>query len=436
MPEQTAKAFVAPDLGSLCRSTLSPLNHFVAETLVGAFEVVVLDGLLDRQKQRRLSEADHSAETFLLETVVRPTRCPRSLSSPWMRESPHLAFSQAMRMTSRLISCITPRRGVPSDDMNRRSPKEGLHPRNRFRDGYDFDALVACSPALAGFVGPNAHGNTSIDYADPEAVKALNQALLGHAYQLHEWDLQTGSLCPPIPGRSEHLHHLADLLGCDTEDGQVPRGPTTAVLDIGTGASCIYPLIGARDYGWRFVGTEVDPAACRWATGLVAAHPEVTGLIEIRQQSSALQCFEGVVQTGDAFALSMCNPPFHASAEEAAEGNRRKLHNLGSKRRGKAGKRLRHGQGDRTTPSVRNFGGQAGELWCPGGELGFVQRMITQSAERPTICRWFTTLVSRGAHLPRLKRALQAAEAAEVRVLEMAHGQKQSRILAWTFRKP
>ena len=121
--------------------------------------------------------------------------------------------------------------------MNRRSPKEGLHPRNRFRDGYDFEALVACSPALASFVGLNARGNTSIDYADPEAVKALNQALLGHAYQLHDWDLQAGMLCPPIPGRSEHLHHLADLLGSGADDGLAPRGPDTAVLDIGTGAS-------------------------------------------------------------------------------------------------------------------------------------------------------------------------------------------------------
>jgi 23S rRNA (adenine1618-N6)-methyltransferase len=322
--------------------------------------------------------------------------------------------------------------------MNRRSPKEGLHPRNRFRDGYDFKALVACSPALAGFVRRNAHGNTSIDYADPEAVKALNQALLGHAYQLHDWDIPAGTLCPGIPGRSEHLHHLADLLGSGADDALAPRGPDTAVLDIGTGASCIYPLIGAREYGWRFVGTEVDSAACVWATGLVAAHPEVSGLIEIRQQPSALQCFEGVLGAGDSFALSMCNPPFYASAEEAAEGNRRKRQNLSGKRSkgGTRGRENRGGQGDQQrAPADRNFGGQAGELWCPGGELGFVQRMITQSAERPALCGWFTTLVSKGAHLPRLTRALQAADAAQVRVLEMAHGQKQSRILAWAFRE-
>jgi 23S rRNA (adenine1618-N6)-methyltransferase len=325
--------------------------------------------------------------------------------------------------------------------MNRRSSKEGLHPRNRFRDGYDFEALVDCSPALARFVRPNAHGTASIDYADPEAVKALNQALLGHAYQLHHWDIQAGALCPPIPGRSEHLHHLADLLGSCKDDALPPRGPDTAVLDIGTGASCIYPLIGAREYGWRFVGTEVDSAACAWATGLVAAHPEVSGLIEIRQQPSALQCFEGVISAGDSFALSLCNPPFYASAAEAAEGNRRKRRNLSGKRgkRRTGGKRGREDPGGRgdgeREPADRNFGGQAGELWCPGGELGFVQRMITQSAERPALCGWFTTLVSRGAHLPRLTRALQAVEAAEVRILEMAHGQKQSRILAWTFRE-
>ena len=89
--------------------------------------------------------------------------------------------------------------------------KEQLHPRNRFRAGYDFGRLIASSPRLAAFVAPNAYGNVSIDYADPAAVKALNQALLKDAYGL-DWDLPPDYLCPPIPGRSEYLHHLADLL--------------------------------------------------------------------------------------------------------------------------------------------------------------------------------------------------------------------------------
>jgi 23S rRNA (adenine1618-N6)-methyltransferase len=338
-----------------------------------------------------------------------------------------------------------------------------MHPRNRFRHGYDFDALVAASPSLAGFVRPNAHGDPSIAYGDPEAVKALNQALLRQAYGLGEWDLPPGALCPPIPGRSEHIHHLADLLASDglahTEgvgesgggeraaadagggetagaESPAPRGPAVRVLDIGTGAGCIYPLIGASEYGWSFVAAETDAESCAWASRIVAAHAALSDRISCRQQADPAHCFEGVVEPGETFDLSLCNPPFYGSAEEAEEGNRRKRRNLlrGGSRGGRSGESgQRKGDASRSAAADRNFGGQAGELWCPGGEVGFLERMISQSAHRPRLCRWFTSLVSKGAHVPRLQRALHAAKAVEVRVLDMAHGQKQSRILAWTF---
>lgn len=300
--------------------------------------------------------------------------------------------------------------------MIRPSAKEQLHERNRFRAGYNFARLIAASPRLKPFVLPNAHGDASIDYANPEAVKALNQALLKDAYDL-EWDLPAGYLCPPIPGRSEYLHYLADLLGVGS--ASTPRRTPVAVLDVGMGANCIYPLIGAREYGWHFVGTEVDPVALKWAQELVAANPPVAGLIDCRLQKSPLSSFAGVTKPGEAFDLSMCNPPFHESAEAAAEGSRRKQRNLGTKK----------------AKAVLNFGGQAGELWCEGGELGFVGRMITESAGRPQLCRWFTTLVSKSDHLPRLFHELDAVSAVDVQTLEIAHGQKKSRILAWTFRR-
>ncbi len=293
--------------------------------------------------------------------------------------------------------------------MIRPSVKEQLHPRNRFRTGYDFPRLIADSAHLAEFVAPNAYGEASIDYANPAAVTALNQALLKDAYGVDSWDVPPGYLCPPIPGRSDYLHHLADLPGI---------GENARVIDIGMGANCIYPLIGASEYGWHFVGSETDPVALRWAKKLVAANPAVSHLIECRLQKSPLACFSGVVKAGEAFDLSMCNPPFHASAEAAAQGTRRKHRNLGH-RRDKA--------------AVLNFGGQASELWCEGGELGFVRRMIEESAERPGLCRWFTTLVSQSAHLPPLFGALEAVNADDVQTLEMVHGQKQSRILAWRF---
>ena len=286
--------------------------------------------------------------------------------------------------------------------------KSGLHPRNRFRTRYDFPQLVACSPALAAFVKPNAYGDDSIDYANPQAVKALNQALLKHAYGLQHWDIPPGYLCPPIPGRSDYIHHLADLIS-------LKRGPVVRVLDIGTGANCIYPLIGASEYGWSFVGAEMDAVALRWAKKLVASNPSVADLIECRLQKSAMNCFQGIIQSGEHFDLTMCNPPFHASAAEAAAGTQRKLRNLGGKK------------------DVLNFGGRAGELWCEGGELAFIRRMIEESVAFAQSCGWFTTLVSKSEHLPRLEKTLKLVKAQEVKIIDMAQGQKKSRILAWRF---
>ena len=286
--------------------------------------------------------------------------------------------------------------------------KEGLHPRNRFREMYDFAKLSACSPALSAFVRPNAYGDDSIDYADPKAVKALNQALLIHGYGLKMWDIPAGYLCPPIPGRSDYIHHLADLIG--------PTGKRT-ILDIGTGANCVYPLIGASEYRWRFVAADIDSVAIRWAQKLVGSNPSVADRIECRLQRSPMECFKGVVKPGEVFDATMCNPPFHASAAEAATGTRRKATNLGTKK------------------AVLNFGGTRGELWSEGGELSFLRRMVAQSVEFANQCRWFTTLVSKSENLPSLRKALKTANAADVKIMEMAQGQKKSRILAWTFQR-
>jgi 23S rRNA (adenine1618-N6)-methyltransferase len=294
-------------------------------------------------------------------------------------------------------------------------PKPGLHPRNRHRGRYDFAALVRSCPELAGFVRPNPYGDVSIDFADPDAVRALNRALLRHHYGIH-WDLAPAWLCPPIPGRADYLHHIADLLG-EAGGGSIPRGAAVRVLDIGVGANCIYPILGNREYGWSFLGSDIDPAALAAAGRILQANPGLGDSIQLRLQPSPEHIFQGLLRDGEDFALCLCNPPFHGSPGEAREGTRRKLGNLG------------------LDPASRlNFGGRGAELWCPGGEAGFVGRMIQESARIPGRIRWFSTLVSRSANLPGILRALREAGAADIRTIPMAQGQKQSRIVAWSFR--
>jgi 23S rRNA (adenine1618-N6)-methyltransferase len=297
-----------------------------------------------------------------------------------------------------------------------------LHPRNRHQGRYDFAQLVKHCPALATHLITTSGGARSIDFSDPVAVRRLNQALLATHYGIAHWEIPPGYLCPPIPGRADYLHGLADLLASGN-DGEIPRGPAVRALDIGTGASVIYPLLGNADYGWRFLGVDIDAGALASAGRIIAANPGLGDAIELRLQPRREHIFAGLLRDGERFELSLCNPPFHASAAEARAGSERKWQNLGKPAQ------LRG-------PPKLNFGGQSNELIHPGGEAAFLRRMIEESRSVASQVLWFSSLVSKAATLPALQRQLQAMGASEVRVVAMAQGSKQSRFVAWTFVEP
>jgi len=297
------------------------------------------------------------------------------------------------------------------------SEKQILHPRNLHRSRYNFPQLIESCPALEPFVFVNPYGDQSVDFSNPEAVKTLNKALLIHFYGITSWDIPANYLCPPIPGRADYIHYLADLLA-SVNGGEIPKGGAVKVLDIGVGANCIYPIIGHQSYGWQFVGSDVDKRAVTAATNIAAMNAALADDLSFRQQPSSSQIFKGIVKPGELFDITLCNPPFHASAEEARMGSQRKVRNLG-KQKGRE--------------TVLNFGGQHAELWCEGGEVGFIQRMVKESLQIAKQCCWFTTLVSKSANLSMVYYALDKAGVADVRTIDMAQGQKQSRFVAWTF---
>lgn len=231
---------------------------------------------------------------------------------------------------------------------------------------------------------------------------------------MKHWDIPDGFLCPPVPGRADYIHHLADLLAETSIEGAIPR--QASVLDIGTGANCIYPLIGHHEYSWRFTGTEVNDAAFASAQAIVTGNPGLTRAIRLRRQKDPAAILNGMIHKNEQYDATLCNPPFHDSAAAAQAGNDRKRRNLGQ-----------------SEASGLNFGGQQQELWCEGGEVAFISKMIAESQAFGRQVLWFTSLVSRGENLPPLYRALTAAGAVKVVKKEMAQGQKQSRFIAWTF---
>ncbi|MBF7730454.1 23S rRNA (adenine(1618)-N(6))-methyltransferase RlmF [Pseudomonas sp. N040] len=303
----------------------------------------------------------------------------------------------------------------PAPPASEQSP---LHPRNRHQGRYDFAQLVSACPELGAFLISNPHGKPSIDFANPSAVRVFNRALLKSLYGIAHWELPEGYLCPPVPGRADYLHGLADLLA-EEHAGVIPRGAQVRVLDIGVGANCIYPLLGHSDYGWDFLGSDIDASALACARATVTANG-LAAAIQLRLQSQRGQIFAGLLQDAERFDLSLCNPPFHASAAEAASGSRRKWKNLG-----KLDPR-------RKLPEL-NFGGQHNELWCTGGEASFVKRMLRESQACAGQVLWFSTLVSKGGNLADIHKQLDKLGACAVRTVAMAQGNKQSRFVAWTF---
>jgi 23S rRNA (adenine1618-N6)-methyltransferase len=293
--------------------------------------------------------------------------------------------------------------------------KNNLHARSVHRQRYDFKQLTAKCPELKKYVFVNKYGDESIDFAKAPAVKALNKALLASFYNI-TWDIPAGYLCPPIPGRADYIHNIADLLA-KSNDGVIPQGPVVQGLDIGVGASCIYPLLGHQIYGWDFIGSDLDKLSIANAQKIITANEVVKDHICCRLQKSSNHIFKTIIHPDEYFDFTICNPPFHASKEEAIADNARKNRNLNIATKG----------------TNLNFGGHVTELWCDGGELSFIKTMIKESLEFSTHCFWFTTLVSKKENLIALYQELKNVMVAETHTLTMGQGHKISRIVAWTF---
>ena len=292
--------------------------------------------------------------------------------------------------------------------------KSSLHPRNLHRNSYDFELLMSAVPELKHYVFKNDYDTLTINFSIPKAVRLLNKALLLRYYQVKEWDIPEGNLCPPIPGRADYVHYLADLLAED--NGEIPTGNSIEGLDIGTGANLVYPLIANSSYGWKMLGTDINQDSLDNAQNILNQNPDLS--IHLKHQPDSEHIFKNIISKDDQFTFSMSNPPFHESEEDAMLGNRRKNNNLRKKKVEKAN---------------LNFSGNASELWCEGGEMAFIKKMIHQSVEFSSNVLWFTSLVSKKDNLHQLTTLLKNLKVSEFKTIDMAQGQKISRILAWTF---
>jgi len=284
----------------------------------------------------------------------------------------------------------------------------GFHPKNIHNSDYNFKELCEVNPSLESFVFTNKYGTRTIDFANPKAVKAINTALLYKYYNIKFWDFPDDNLCPPIPGRVDYVHYLADLLAASKIKN------TIKIIDIGVGANCIYPLLGNAVYGWEFLGTDIDKKSIDRAEKIIKKN-KLSEFITLKQQKDVTQIFQGILNKEDKFSATICNPPFYKSQEDAMLANARKLEGLGN------------------ISEVRNFSGKQQELWYKGGEKAFIHTFAYESSMFKTQCFWYSTLVSKKENAESMLPSLKKLGATAIKTIPMHQGNKVTRIVAWTF---
>ena len=283
----------------------------------------------------------------------------------------------------------------------------GFHADNPAAPPYDMDFLVKHCPALSVFI-TTIDGRNTIDFALPEAVYQLNRAMLMANFGIKHWDIPQDYLIPGVPMRAEYIYRMASFLKEKGIEKDI------RAVDIGTGANLVYPIIGHKSLGWKFIASEVDPRSVEIASAIAKFNGMQKSVVVI-QQSHASRYFQNILKHGQEYTVSLCNPPFHASATEAREEAMRKQQNL-----------------DYINKQL-NFGGTASELWVNGGERSFIERMIEESVSFAHQIKFFSTLVSKKENLSPFIQKLKSAKIAQSWIINMDHGHKKSRILIWTF---
>lgn len=285
-----------------------------------------------------------------------------------------------------------------------------MHKNSLHIKKYDFDVLTKNHEALKSYVFVNDYQTQTIDFSNPDAVKALNTALLFTHYNVKFWEFPDENLCPPIPSRADYMHHLSDLLRRSQLETDIK------ILDVGVGASCIYPLLGNAIYNWSFVGTDIDEKSLQIAQKIIDEN-NLGNAIILRHQKDYQHILKGILKSSDKFTASVCNPPFYKSQADALEATKTKLKGLG-----KGNDKL-----------VRNFSGTPKELCYAGGEKAFLHNYLYESSQYKQQCYWYTSLVSNVSHVRSMEASLKKLGATEFQVLDMIQGNKVSRVVAWSF---
>lgn len=154
----------------------------------------------------------------------------------------------------------------------------------------------------------NNEGKLSFNFNDNEANKEFTKTIMLEEYNI-KWDIPQNFLVPGIPSKLNYLDWINSIL----LEYQINNDNIIGV-DVGTGANCIYPLLGFTSYGWSFIASDINPEALKSAKNLLEINDIKT--IELKLQPNPKNAFVNIISTKDKLTFTLCNPPFFDINEE------------------------------------------------------------------------------------------------------------------------
>lgn len=258
---------------------------------------------------------------------------------------------------------------------------------------------------------PGTHANEPLTLSFP-TNRQLTQSLLRADFNL-TLTLPPDRLCPPVPVRWNYIRWIQDLLDTSSESytDRYDASRHVVGLDIGVGASAIYPLLAtATRAEWRMFGTDVDAHSFEWAGRNVEANGlrKRVRLVRVREEGPLIPLETLGVEGLD---FVMTNPPFYSSGED-----------------------MRSSYISKAAPPSAVCTGAENEMICPGGDVGFVSRMVEESLVLGEKVQWYTAMLGKMASLQEVVRLLKEKGVRNWAVSSLQPGKRTKRwAVAWSF---
>ncbi|KAJ3641083.1 hypothetical protein Zmor_027604 [Zophobas morio] len=284
------------------------------------------------------------------------------------------------------------------------SMNQYMHPRNIYKQPPNFKQLAIQYPDFRKHATQDLSGKVTIDFKNVEALRALTCTLLKKDFGL-DIQIPLNKLIPTVPLRLNYILWIEDLLSV------ADRTDNIKGIDIGTGASCVYPTIAAKKNQWTMLATEIDPESIKFATENVKRN-SLQNLVTVIQVKDTL-LNEAVDQHPHEYDFCMCNPPFFSTTQE--------LHPFFKARK-------------QNRPHPRNaFCASVDEVVAKGGEVDYISRLINESKTLDTQIKIYSSMVGHKSTLPPLKKLLREVEVVSFKQTEFCQGHTTRWGLAWTF---